>query len=116
MIKEIEMLNLQHNDALATLLEISLYSIILGVNILPSKPKKIIIMGGGQHNITLFDRIKASFNCDVLKADQLFLPGDFIEAELIAYLAARRLNFLPATCPSTTGVKFPCIGGVINYL
>lgn len=113
-LQKTEMLNLNHSDTLATLLEFSLYSIIMGINILPSKPKKIILMGGGQHNYTLYNRIKVNFDCEVLKSNEIFIPGDFIEAELIAYLSARRLNLLPATYPSTTGVKFPCIGGVIN--
>ena len=41
------------------------------------------------------------------------LDPDFIESELIAYLAARRYYNLPITYPETTGVSKPSIGGLI---
>ena len=45
------------------------------------------------------------------------IDGDFVEAEMVAYLAMRKLINKPVTFPSTTGVKFPCVGGeVYNFL
>ena len=105
--------NLSHNDALATLLECSLFGIISGIKMLPSSPKHLIIMGGGQHNKELCDRLINSFIFKVEKASDINIPGDFIEAELIAFLAARKFYALHSTCPETTGVKSPCILGTI---
>ena len=43
--------------------------------------------------------------------------GDFIEAELIAFLSARSVYNLPFTFPSTTGVSIPSSGGKLyKYL
>ena len=41
------------------------------------------------------------------------VPPQGIEAELIAFLAARTINNLPITFPSTTGVNCPIVGGKI---
>lgn len=103
-------------NVLATFLEFTISSIIEGIKILPLNPKKLIIMGGGQHNKFLVERIKNSFSFCVIKANEIELPGDFIEAEMIAFLAARKINNLPVTFPTTTGVKKPTIGGKINLV
>ncbi len=73
-------------------------------------------MGGGQHNQHLFNRIKNSFSFKVSKASDIGISADFIEAELIAYLAARSIKNLPITFPSTTGVRVPCIGGQVHLV
>jgi anhydro-N-acetylmuramic acid kinase len=115
-VRELQLSNYDPSEALATLLEMSVASIIEGVKILPSTPKKLVVMGGGQHNQYLFSRIKNSFSFAVSKADDVGIPGDFIEAELIAYLAARNIKNLPITFPNTTGVKTPCVGGIVHLV
>ena len=102
------------SDILATFLEFTIHSILKGISFLPSQPKMIVVMGGGQHNKYLLKRITDSFSFDIIKADEIGIPGDFIEAEMIAYLAARKVNNLPITFPKTTGVLLPCVGGEIN--
>lgn len=99
-------------DIVATLTEMTVISIKLSIETLPKTPLNIIISGGGQNNDYLIERIKKTFDFNVKTARELGLPGDFIEAELIAYLTARNLNMLPLTFPETTGVKEPVLGGV----
>ena len=41
--------------------------------------------------------------------------GDAIEAEAMAYVAARRARDLPYTFPTTTGVAEPMTGGRIAH-
>ena len=64
-----------------------------------------------------FDVIHAHYWLSGLVAKQiandLNLPGKMIEAELIAFLAARRKNKLAITFPNTTGVRKPLLGGTI---
>ena len=90
-------------DCLSTLIEITINSIELGINFLPRKVKNILIVGGGASNKYLVGKIKNKFNCNV------FLPfnlnTNYIEAELIGYLAARKIEKLTSTFPSTTGVR-----------
>ena len=45
--------------------------------------------------------------------DKYGIAGDFVESQAFAYLAVRSYLKLPISFPSTTGVKKPCLGGVI---
>jgi anhydro-N-acetylmuramic acid kinase len=47
-------------------------------------------------------------------ADQVGWSGDALEAQAFAYLAARTINGLPITFPTTTGAARPMQGGVIT--
>ena len=74
-------------------------------------------MGGGQHNKHLMEKLKLSLPTEMVEANQIGIDGDYVEAEMIAYLAMRRLDNIPITYPNTTGVKAPCIGGeIFNFL
>ena len=115
-VKEFHLYDSHSSEVLATLLELTVSSIVEGIRILPSPPQKLVVMGGGQHNLHLFNRIKNSFSFEVSKADDIGISADFIEAELIAYLAARNIKNLPITFPSTTGVKTPCVGGIVHLV
>jgi len=115
-VTELELNDFSSSEALATLLEFTVLSIIEGIKILPSIPKKIVIMGGGQLNQHLFNRINDSFPFEVIKADDISIPGEFIEAELMAYLAVRKIKNLPITFPNTTGVRKACVGGEVNFV
>jgi anhydro-N-acetylmuramic acid kinase len=48
---------------------------------------------------------------DCRSADEVGLRGDYVEAEAMAFLAARSLRGLPLTYPGTTGVERPLTGG-----
>ena len=98
-------------DAMATLSVITENSIIKAIALLPKKPLHLIVHGGGAFNLNLINNLKRSFK--VIIASEIDLSTEFMESELIAYLAARRLNKLPITFPETTGVKKPTIGGTL---
>jgi len=104
-------MNLTPSDAMATLTECTFLSIIQSINLLPQKPKNLIIMGGGVHNLYLLKKLKNIGKINVYTAKEKNIPGDFIEAELLAFLAARNYFKLPITFPKTTGVKRPLCGG-----
>lgn len=112
--KNLILKGLNNSDVLATFVEFTVLSIIEGIKLLPNLPKNLIIIGGGKHNKYLIKRIRQSISCKIIEANQFSLPSDFIEAEMIAYLAARKVNNLPITFPSTTGVSFPCTGGLVS--
>ena len=74
-------------------------------------------MGGGQHNKYLMKKLNLSLPTKIVEANKIGIDGDYVEAEMIAYLAMRRLANRPITYPNTTGVSTPCIGGeVFNFL
>ncbi|MBB5713211.1 anhydro-N-acetylmuramic acid kinase [Sphingomonas aerophila] len=102
--------SLSIEDAAATLTAFTAETVGLAADQLPSAPGRWVICGGGRHNPTMMralaDRVG---RCDT--ADALGLRGDFIEAEAIAFLAARSVAGLPITFPGTTGVPHPMTGG-----
>ena len=101
-------------DAVATLACLTVQTIIKGYEYFVKPPNTTVIMGGGQHNKFIVSKLKEKIINNVFTANEIKLPGDFIEAELIAFIAVRRLYNLPITFPSTTGVNKPIIGGIIN--
>ena len=50
----------------------------------------------------------------VITAEAAGWRGDAIEAEAFAYLAARSVQGLPLSLPTTTGVKEPTTGGKLH--
>ena len=105
--------NLSHYDTLSTLLEFTVSSIKIAISQLPKFPKNLIVVGGGQHNNFLIDRLKNVLKLNIFTSNQVKIPGDMIEAELIAYIGIRSLKKLPYTFPTTTGVKKHTCGGII---
>jgi len=55
----------------------------------------------------LTSNLKNKVQCKVVIAQEIGLSIEFLETELIAYIVARKLNNLPTTFPSTTGVCNP---------
>lgn len=102
---------LNFHDALATLSKITESSIIQAISLLPKKPVNLIIHGGGAFNLNLIKNLKENLDHKILLANEVGLSTEFLESELIAYLAVRRIYNLPITFPSTTGVNQPTIGG-----
>ena len=51
----------------------------------------------------------------VINSNDFNISTDFVESELIAYLAARSINNLPITFPKTTGVNEPLCGGITFF-
>ena len=85
-----------------------------GARAFPRMPNTWIVCGGGRHNKTLMDALRARVNAPVLAAEDAGWNGDFIEAEAFAYLAARSVKGLPLSLPTTTGVPEPMTGGKLH--
>lgn len=104
---------MSHEDVMANLLAFTVKSISIGISQLPKSVYQIIILGGGMYNDELIKKLNLEFSNSVSIAKNYNLPGDMIEAELIAYISIRRLFKLPITFPSTTGVKKKLSGGKV---
>jgi len=109
----INQLDLKLTDAMSTLAEVTLNSIVNSVKTLPKTPKSIIVSGGGYRNKNLIKQLKKHIKIPFHDLESFDLDPDFIESELIAFLTARRFYNLPITFPETTGVSKPSIGGFI---
>lgn len=107
--------NLTDHDFMATLLECTVQSIKHGILQLPQKPKSILVTGGGVLNSHLINTLRKRINIKLINSSDCNISSDFVESELIAYLAARSINNLPITFPKTTGVNKPLCGGTIFF-
>ena len=113
---EIKNANLDPLNVIATLTEMTLSTLILGINMLPQKPKNIILCGGGANNLYLVKKFKKLVNSSFFDLNKISQDlTSFLEAEMIAYLAARSYYNLPITFPSTTGVSKPSSGGELFF-
>ena len=98
-------------DGAATLTAFTAASIARAREHFPEPAMTWIVCGGGRHNTTLMDMLRARVNAQVLKAEGARWDGDALEAEAFAYLAVRSVKGLPLSLPTTTGVPQPMTGG-----
>ncbi len=104
---------LSDEDAMATLMEMSVMGAVKAVEILPERPLHIYAAGGGRKNRFLIESLSNHLRIPVTQIDDIEgLNGDAIEAEGFAYLAVRSLLGLTLTLPETTGVFKGITGGV----
>lgn len=97
-------------DALATLLGMSATSVLLGLEHLPSVPAKFVLAGDGANNALLQDLLSAALDAPI----ETFGDHDTVQAQSIAFLAARVAQGLPTTAPHTTGVAAAVGGGTVS--
>lgn len=112
-LENLEGLSLADGAATATsfIAEETAYSMAL---YLPEMPSVVIVCGEGARNPTLLRFLRQKLiNVDVQTAEYYDMDSEGIEAQAFAYLAVRRLNFMPTSYPFTTGVAEPVIGGEI---
>jgi anhydro-N-acetylmuramic acid kinase len=99
-------------DAAATLTAFTVRALIRATDFMSEPPKTWIIAGGGAHNVEMMRLLKRGVEGEVITADALGWPVDFLEAQAFAYLAVRSLYDLPMSFPSTTGVPQALCGGL----
>ncbi len=106
--------HLKPEDTLATFAYMHARAIAINLDFLPSKPKEILVCGGGRKNIAILNEMKKWLSgIEVKTTEEVGINGDSVEAEAFAFLAIRRLLDLPISFPNTTGVKEPACGGVL---
>jgi anhydro-N-acetylmuramic acid kinase len=98
---------LSFENAVATLSAFTVRSIAHHIE----RTTAVYVCGGGRHNEYIMAELGRALECKVHKIEALGYNGDAIEAQGFAYLAARVLQGLPTSLPSTTGVNKPCCGG-----
>jgi anhydro-N-acetylmuramic acid kinase len=104
---------LELEDAAATLVAFTAEAVRLGLERMGGAPRELIVTGGGRHNPQIMKALAERVPTPVRTAEDHGWRGDAIEAEAIAYLAARTAKGLPISFPSTTGVLRPMPGGRI---
>ncbi|MHC1550739.1 anhydro-N-acetylmuramic acid kinase [Phyllobacterium sp. K27] len=100
-------------DGAATLTAFTAGAVGKALDLLPERPRNIVVCGGGRKNPVMMKEIAKRASVEVTLADDIGLRGDAVEAECFAYLAMRSLRGLPLSFPHTTGVAKPQTGGRI---
>lgn len=99
-------------DGAATLTAFTAASVAAAFEHLPTRPRRLLVAGGGRHNPTMLRMIARYTGLEPEPAEALGWNGDAVEAEGFAYMAVRSLKGLPISFPGTTGVPQPMTGGV----
>jgi len=103
-------------DVLATLTELTVASIVHSYQtFLPQMPDRVLLCGGGSHNLYLKSRLQAQLHSvQVLTTSEAGLNVDFKEAIAFAVLAHWRVLGIPGNLPQVTGASAPVLLGEIN--
>jgi len=106
---------LSFEDGAATLTAFTAGAVGRGLDLLPVRPDRLIVCGGGRRNPAIMAALNARTGTQAIPAEMVGWRGDAIEAECFAFLAMRRKNELPISFPLTTGVAAPMTGGKIAH-
>ena len=100
-------------DGAATLTAFTAACVGRGLDLLPHRPVRLVVCGGGRRNPAMMLALRERAHVETLLAEDVGLRGDAVEAECFAFLAMRRLRGLPISYPDTTGVAVPMTGGKV---
>jgi len=104
---------LSFEDGAATLTAFTAGAAARALDLMPTRPKRLIVCGGGRKNPAIMAALSERARVQVTAADDVGWRGDAVEAECFAYLAVRTLAGLPISFPLTTGAPAPMTGGVL---
>lgn len=98
-------------DGAALLTAFTACAVGKGLDLLPQRPQRLIVCGGGRRNPAIMEALTGRARVAAVPAEAVGWRGDAIEAECFALLAVRTLRGLPISFPTTTGVPAPMTGG-----
>ena len=98
-------------DATATLTCFTTQTIVHAIGKLPMPPQSVFVAGGGRRNNTMMRDLSSRLSMPVVTQKTEAFDADMLEAELMAFLAARFHYGLPTSFPHTTGCRRPVSGG-----
>ena len=100
-------------DGAATLTAFTTGAVGKALDLLPRRPERLVVCGGGRHNPTIMAMLQSRAGVEAMPAEAVGWRGDAIEAECFAFLAVRVMRGLPISFPSTTGAPYPMTGGLL---
>ncbi|MCR4264577.1 anhydro-N-acetylmuramic acid kinase [Nitratireductor sp. ZSWI3] len=95
----------------ATLTAFTTSAVGKALDLLPKRPRRLVVCGGGRHNPAIMEMLGVRAGVEAVPAETVGWRGDAIEAECFAFLAVRVLRNMPISFPTTTGVPEPMRGG-----
>lgn len=102
-------------DVQATLLALSVSSIVEALRMSGSPARRVLACGGGIHNQALMSALATALQpVELTNTASVGMDPDFVEAALFAWLAQQRLAHRPGNMPSVTGARGPRVLGAIH--
>jgi anhydro-N-acetylmuramic acid kinase len=105
---------LSDENGAATLAAFTIESVAAALRHVPTAPKRWLVTGGGRRNAHFMRGLRERLGVAVDPVEAVGWNGDFLEAQAFGYLAARSVQGLPLSLPTTTGVPHPMPGGELN--
>lgn len=105
--------DLSPQDVQATLLELTALTIRDALRNWMPGCQRLLVCGGGVHNITLIRRLRALIEIPIEATSAYGIDPDCVEAAAFGWLASRCLAGLSGNAPAATGAKAKCILGGI---
>ncbi|GLQ34261.1 anhydro-N-acetylmuramic acid kinase [Amylibacter marinus] len=106
--------DLNSADGAATLTAIATSSAYAAQMYFAEDPSRWLVCGGGRKNTTIMTALRQMLTGSVDAVEAVGFDGDMFEAQAFGFLAARVVNGLPTSAPSTTGCPTPICGGQIS--
>ncbi|WP_176083935.1 anhydro-N-acetylmuramic acid kinase [Martelella sp. HB161492] len=100
-------------EGVATLTAFTASAVGKALDLLPARPERLIVCGGGRRNPAIMKMLGERAGVEAVAAEAVGWRGDAIEAECFAFLAVRSLRGLPISYPTTTGVPAAMTGGKV---
>ncbi|MBN2866066.1 MAG: anhydro-N-acetylmuramic acid kinase, partial [Thiotrichales bacterium] len=85
--------------------QLTVESIVQGLQQLPTQPKALLVCGGGALNLTLLSRLQARLSYPVKSTADYGINPNAVEAMMCAWLGIQRLNNQPIQLCHITGAK-----------
>ena len=100
-------------DVQATLLQLTVQSIVQDVKMHAPEAQQLVVCGGGVHNETLMDGLSSQLAIEVISSQKLGVDPDHVESVLMAWLASQFPDALDLT--DVTGAALPHVFGVKHF-
>jgi anhydro-N-acetylmuramic acid kinase len=114
-VRRIEDAGLPWQDAVATATVLTASTIAIGIRLAASEAAEVIVSGGGVHNRTLLDQLRAFLpGMAVVSSAEYGVDPDAKEAIAFAVLAYRTWRGKPGNVPSATGASRAVVLGKIS--
>jgi anhydro-N-acetylmuramic acid kinase len=98
-------------DGAATLAAFTAETVARALDLVPARPERLLLTGGGRHNPVLVRMIAERSGAAADPVEAVGWQGDALEAQAFGWLAVRHVRGLPLSWPETTGVPEPMPGG-----
>lgn len=99
-------------DVQRTLLELVVQTVKHALDLYGQESQHLIIVGGGVHNDYLLQCLNDTLLCKVQSSADYGINPDYVEAMLMAWLAARHVQQKKTDMRAITGCKVPLIYGI----